>query len=161
MKHNHKSRTFGKIKIDQVPRWLRPKMKKITRTELGLTHYTNIDIMCKGEGTPELMWQIGGGILTFAFIARELRKGETDMLEQSELLRRLVAHYQATGRVEWPSDADYRLGVHGVEVMDLLAELVDHATALAAAEYSETRINEIRDRIEGTTTESSKGEAYV
>jgi hypothetical protein len=38
---------------------------------------------------------------------------------------------------------DYQAAKDGVEVMDQLAELVDHATGISAADWAESRMNDM------------------
>lgn len=125
----------------KVPRWLRPKLTPDQVRDLGLAHWQNVDALHSGQGNVETLWQIGGGIFTWSYVANALKVGMAEMLEQSKLFDRVVAHWRATGRVEWPTPQDYALAADGAAVMDELAKRVDRATAIEAADWSEKQIN--------------------
>lgn len=143
-KRPQKMRQIGGQKpVAEIPRWMRPKLNKTSLMELGLAHWTNLDALATGQGTTDIMWQVGGGILTWQRVADVVGQGASEMAEQLALFDRVVAHWQATGRVEWPTPNDYDLARKGAQVMDLLAELVDAYTALQAAIWAERRIKAI------------------
>lgn len=145
---NHRSgRLHGAHKpASHIPRWLRPKLTAQSLRDLGLAHWTNLDALAIGQGNPEIMWQIGGGLLTWWRVATTIRQGDQDMTEQIDLFDRVVSHSLATGRVEWPTPEDYALARHGAAVMDVLAETVDAYTALQAAIWAEDKVQRVAER---------------
>jgi hypothetical protein len=126
--------------VARLPRAFRPKLDASQVFELAMAHNQNLDAVAKGEGTEELLWQIMGGLLTWSRVAEQLGAGVDEMREQLDLGTRLVERYGRTGRVAF-SGLDYQLAKVGVTVMDQLAEIVDRPTAVAAADWSEARVN--------------------
>ena len=61
------------------------------------------------------------------------------MADQLRLATRLVERYGRTGRVLFDGP-DYQLAKLGTGYMDDLAELVDHPTAVMAANWSEAQL---------------------
>ena len=144
MKRHHRMRVVGGGKtVAMIPRWLRPGLTRQSIIDLGLAHWQNLDALHRGEGTPAIMWQVGGGVLTWSRVADLIRRGQPEMQAQVELFDRVVEHWKATGRVEWPNHDDYQLARDGAIVMDELARVVDAHTALQAAIWSEERINDL------------------
>jgi hypothetical protein len=138
--------------LNPVPPWLRPKLTADQRQDLGLAHWANLDALARGAGDEALLWQVVGGVFTWSRVADLLARGNADyapavdeMRAQLELATRLVERYGATGRVLF-TGTDYQLAKRGAEVMDELATVVDRPTAVAAAEWSETKINELAAR---------------
>jgi hypothetical protein len=134
--------------LNPVPPWLRPRLTADQQLDLGLAHWQNLDALAKGEGTVDLLWQVVGGVLTWSRAAELLHARNASyepavaqMTDQLALAERLVQRYRATGRVLL-TGPDYQLAKQGADVMDQLAAVVDRATAVAAAEWSERRVNE-------------------
>jgi hypothetical protein len=133
--------------VNPVPRWLRPRLAADQVLDLGLVHWTNLDTLAKGEGTEQLLWQVVGGVFTWSRVADLLHQADSrfepavdEMRAQLELATRLVERYGATGRVIF-TGTEYQLAKRGCDVMDALARTVDRATAVAAAEWSEAKVN--------------------
>jgi hypothetical protein len=123
-----------------VPRWLRPRLHSAQLRDLELVHLVNLDAIARGDADEQTLWQVVGGVFTWSRVADLLRLGVDDMRAQLELATRLVERYGATGRILF-TGPEYQLAKRGVEVMDELARRVDRPTAIAAAEWSEARVN--------------------
>jgi hypothetical protein len=122
------------------PRGLRPKLDRDQVTDLALAHMTNLDLISKGHADEGVLWQMVGGVFTWSRAADLLQIGVPEMRAQLELATRVVERYGRTGRVGF-SGTEYQVAKLGVDVMDQLAEMVDKATALAAAEWGEAQVN--------------------
>lgn len=129
--------------LDRLPRAFRPKLAPDQVRDLAVVHLENLDAIANGEGTPELMWQVAGGIFTWHRVAEKLQAGVPEMTALLELVERLIERFKRTGRVGF-SGAEYQLARHGVDYMDQLAEIVDRRTAIEAAEYSERLLAELQ-----------------
>jgi len=126
------------------PRGLRPMLDAGQRRDLGLAHMVNLDTIARGEASEATLWDVVGGGFTWSYVAMRLQRGEAEMDAQLALNTRLVDHYRETGRIEFIGD-DYELAKTGTVVMDLLAEVVDRPTAIAAAEWSERRVERMSE----------------
>lgn len=137
------------------PRGLRPRLDTSQVRDLGLAHSVNLDAIARGEADEAILWQWVGGILTWSRVADLLQAGVPEMQAQLELAYRVIDRYGRTGRVGF-SGPDYQAARAGVLLMDLLAEQVDKPTAIAAAEWSERRVNELaqaeHERLHGRST---------
>jgi hypothetical protein len=89
-----------------------------------------------------MLWSFAGGVFTWSRVAELLQAGEPEMLEQLQVCERLIERYHRTGRVAFDGP-DYQAAKRGVDVMDQLAELADRPTAIAAAEWSEAKVNQL------------------
>ena len=67
------------------------------------------------------------------------------MHAQLEMAALVAERHARTGRVGF-AGIEYQLAKRGVDVMDQLAERVDRATAIAAAEWSEAKVNAMCER---------------
>ena len=121
------------------PRGLRPKLSRAQLTALGLAHIINLDLISKGLGDEEVLWQMVGGVLTWCRVAELSGTGAEEMTAQLELATRVVERYGRTGRVGF-SGVEYQAARLGVDVMDAMAGQVDQETASIAAEWSEMRV---------------------
>lgn len=127
---------------------LRPLLKPDQVRDLGLAHIANLDTLSRGEGTEEILWQWIGGALTWAYVASTLerrnpqryREAGAAMRDQLDVATSVVERYGRTGRVGF-SGLEYQRAKEACVWMDALAEVVDQATALRAAESSELRVN--------------------
>jgi hypothetical protein len=126
------------------PRGMRPMLDAGQRRDLGLVHMVNLDTISRGEADEATLWQVVGGVLTWSCVANRLKRGQVEMDAQLAMTTRLVEHYRDTGVIEFVA-GDYELAKTGTVVMDLLAELVDRPTAIAAAESSEKRIERMSE----------------
>ncbi|MGL4575066.1 MAG: hypothetical protein ACRCV9_09790 [Burkholderiaceae bacterium] len=142
-----RKRTRRQVITPLPPAGLRRKLTRAQVDDLALVHLSNLDAIAKGQGTEELLWQVVGATLTWSRVAELLHKRSasyepaiTHMHQQIEITRSLVERYGRTGRVGF-SGSEYQAARLGVDVMNALAEEVDHHTAALAAEWSERRIN--------------------
>jgi hypothetical protein len=133
-----------------IPRWLRPRLHSAQLRDLELVHLVNLDAIARGDADEQTLWQVVGGVFTWSRVADLLRLGVDDMRAQLELATRLVERYGATGRILF-TGPEYQLAKRGVEVMDELARRVDRPTAVAAAEWSEARVNALSSAGRATT----------
>jgi hypothetical protein len=135
-----RKRTARRVWVPLPPRGLRPKLDKDQVTDLALAHLTNLDLISHGQADADVLWQMVGGVFTWARVADLLQMGQDEMRAQLELATRLVERFGRTGRIGF-SGVEYQAAKRGVEVMDELASLVDKPTAVAAAEWSEAKLN--------------------
>jgi hypothetical protein len=124
------------------PRGLRPRLAADQVRDLGLAHVVNLDAIAHDQANEATLWQWIGGVLTWSRVAEQLRAGVPEMQQQVDLATRLVVRHRRTGRVGF-SGEDYQLAKEGLQVMDQLAEMVDRPTAVAAAEWSERKVNQL------------------
>lgn len=141
-----RKRTRRHIVVPLPPRGLRPKLSRDQVVDLGLAHVANLDTISRGVAGEDVLWQWVGGVLTWSYVATALERGSHEMQLQLQLVTQVVERYGRTGRVLF-TGLDYQLAKDGVEVMDQLAEEVDHPTAIAAAEWAESRMNHMVDCI--------------
>lgn len=150
-----RKRCHRHVIVPLPPRGLRPKLVPAQVRDLGLAHVGNLDAIARGEADETILWQWVGGILTWSRVADLMQAGVPEMQAQLELAHRVIQRYVRTGRVGF-SGPDYQDARAGVLLMDLLAEQVDKPTAIAAAEWSERRVNELAqaepDRLHGRST---------
>ena len=126
--------------VASLPRGLRPKLPADQVRDLGLAHTINLDAIATGQADEATLWQTVGGVYTWCYVADQLQAGVDEMRAQLEMATALVQRYILTGRVCF-TGVEYQVAKRGVMVMDLLAEMVDRPTAVAAAEWSEAKIN--------------------
>jgi hypothetical protein len=119
---------------------LRPKLADDQVRDLSLVHHVNLHSLRDGTADAALMWQWFGGVLTWSKVAEIRGIGVDEMRDQAALCLRVADRYRETGHITL-ADNEYELAVAGVIVMDELARRVDRATAIVAAEWSETQIN--------------------
>lgn len=112
--------------------------------DLDLVHHVNLDAIHRGDADEATLWQVVGGVLTWMYVAMRLQLGAAEMDAQMALVTRLVERYRDTGRIEFTGD-DYGLAKTGVEVMRQLARAVDQPTAIAAAHWSELRVEKMSE----------------
>ena len=124
------------------PRGLRPRLASDQVRDLGFVHVGHLDDLAYGRADGDKLWQWLGGLLTWHRVAQKLQRGVPEMDDQLALAQSVMARFGRTGRMGF-SGAEYQLAKRGVMVMDQLAEQVDRATAIAAAEWSELTINRI------------------
>lgn len=129
-----------RVIVPLPPRGLRPTLSADQVRDLALAHHVNLDDVATGRAGVDVLWQMAGGVLTWSRVADLLRVHQAEMAQQLEVVNRTVARYVATGRVGF-SGADYQLAKRGVTVMDELALIVDTPTAVAAAHWSDARVN--------------------
>ncbi|HOW47352.1 MAG TPA: hypothetical protein PLB26_06825 [Rubrivivax sp.] len=121
------------------PRGLRPRLLPDQVRDLAMAHVVNLDDIARGRAGAEVLWQTVGGVLCWLRVAEVLGRGLQEMQAQHDLMMRLVARHGATGRILF-TGPEYQLARQGIVTMDLLAEIVDRPTAIAAAEWAEARV---------------------
>ncbi len=125
------------------PRGLRPRLTPDQLLDLGLVHHQQLDALVTGQATEATLWDLVGSVLTWSRVAELLQLGTEEMLEQMALATRLVERYRATGVISLqPNEAE--LARDGVAVMTELARIVDRPTAVAAADWSEAKLDAMR-----------------
>ena len=124
------------------PPGLRPKLRRDQLRDLALCHLEALDSIARGDATSATLWDFAGAAMTWSKAAELMGLGEAEMTAQLELALSLIERYRRTGRVAF-SGPEYQAAKAGVEVMDELAEIVDHPRAVIAAEWSERRLNAI------------------
>lgn len=138
--------------VNPVPPWLRPRLTEDQVRDLGLAHWENLDALATGQADVDLLWQVVGGVFTWCRVAdllfersKDYEPAVDEMRAQLDLATRLIERYGATGRVLL-TGPDYQLAKRGATVMDELAKVVDRATAVAAADWSEAKVNDLAQR---------------
>jgi hypothetical protein len=139
-----RKRCHRRVVIPLPPRGLRPRLQSEQVTELGVCHMATLDDIARGRGTEQTLWDMVGAAFTWSFVAEKLQAGVPEMAAQLELATRVVERYGRTGRVGF-SGTEYQVAKRGIDVMDQLAEMVDRPTAVAAAEWSEARVQALAD----------------
>lgn len=137
-KHSHR-----RAVIPQPPRGLRKKLTSQQVRDLSLVHHVNLDAIAMGDANELTLWHAVAGALAWSGVATMLRHREAKMAQQLAVLEALVTRYGRTGRILF-TGPEYQLAKAGVRLMDDLAELVDEPTALAAADWSEARIGQLK-----------------
>lgn len=131
-----------KVITPMPPPGMRPKLAPDQVRDLGISHIQNLDAIAKGEADEATLWQWVGGVLTWSKAAELFGRGIPEMNEQLELTHSVITRYGRTGRVVF-TGPEYQIAKHGVDVMDALAEAVPKHIAIAAAEWSEAKVNEL------------------
>lgn len=131
--------------IAKLSRGLRPRLTRDQQLDLDAAHVVNLDLIAKGQADEEVLWQFVGGTLTWHRVAQLLGLGGPEMHEQLLLADRLVKRFSRTSRVGFDGP-DYQAAKDGLDVMKQLASAVDRATAIAAADWSETLVSGLAAR---------------
>ena len=137
-----RKRCHRRITIPLPPRGLRPKLDRGQLTDLALAHLANLDALARGGATTTTLWHAVEAAYTWSRVAELLQVGQDEMTEQLLMLEAVLARYKRTGKIGL-SGPEYVLAKKGVEVMDELAATVDTQTAIAAAAWSEGRIDRL------------------
>jgi len=137
-----RKRCQRRVWVPLPPRGLRPRLSAGQVSELAMAHIVNLDAIARGEADEDTLWQMVGGVLTWSRVADLLGAGVEEMRAQLETATRVVERYGRTGRIRY-SGTEYQAAKLGVQWMDDLAEIVDQHTAIAAAEWSEERVNQL------------------
>lgn len=135
-----RKRCHRRVIVPMPPRGLRPRLADDQVRDLAMAHNVNLDAIARGQADESILWQWAGGIFTWWRVAELLQAGVPEMQQQLELATSVVERYGRTGRVGF-SGPELQQARDGVAFMDQLAEIVDRATAIAAAEWSEARVN--------------------
>ncbi|WKB52287.1 hypothetical protein [Eleftheria terrae] len=110
--------------------------------DLSLVHHLNLDALVTGHADERLLWDWFGGVLTWSKAAEATQHGTAEMREQLHLVECVLARYARTGRIGL-TGPEYQLAKAGVIVMDRLSRIVDRATAVSAASWSETALRSL------------------
>jgi hypothetical protein len=148
-----RKRRHRRITIPLPPRGLRPMLDRSQLTDLGLAHLANLDALAHGQADATTLWHAVEAAYTWSRVAQLLRHlglagaqllhtGEAEMAQQLAMLEHVIQRYKRTGRIGL-SGPEYQLAKAGVDIMDELARLVDLPTAVAAAAWSEARLDAI------------------
>jgi hypothetical protein len=137
-----RKRRHRRITIPLPPRGLRPMLDRSQLTDLALAHVANLDALARGQADTTTLWHVVEAAFTWSRAAQLLRTGEAEMAQQLAMLEGVVERYKRTGRIGL-SGPEYQLAKAGVDIMDELARLVDVPTAVAAAAWSEARVDQI------------------
>jgi hypothetical protein len=140
-----RKRCRRQVTIPMPPRGLRPKLDRSQLQDLALAHIANLDALATGKADSTTLWHAVEAAFTWSRAAQLTGAGEAEMAQQLHMLEGVLARYQRTGKVGL-SGPEYQLAKQGVEVMDELARLVDLADAIAAAAWSEARINRLLEQ---------------
>lgn len=135
-KRNHRRRPIEPA----APRGLRPKLAVDQVQNLSAVHWINLDLVAKGQASEDELWETVHSVLTWSRVAELLDTGVPEMTEQLDVITAVIERYGRTGRVGF-SGAEYQLAKRGIDVMDALASITDKATAVAATEWAEMRVN--------------------
>lgn len=128
--------------VPMLPKGLRPKLDADQVMDLAIVHISNLDDIALGRGTPDLLWQVTGGVLTWSRVAEKTGQHVDAMREQLDMMRAVTDRWTRTGRVLF-TGPEYQTAKRGVEVMDELALIVDRAIAVEAANWSEDQLQHI------------------
>jgi hypothetical protein len=128
--------------IGRLHRGLRPKLRIDQVQDLALAHVGNLDTIANGHADETILWQWVGGLFTWSKAAELLKLGEAEIEPQLLLVADVIERYGRTGKVLF-TGPEYQLAKTGVVVMDMLAERIDQATATAAADWGERKVNEL------------------
>lgn len=137
-----RKRCHRRVIVPMPPRGLRPKLKDDQLRDLAMAHLVNLDAIARGQADVDVLWQWVGGVLTWHRAAELAHTGLDEMTQQLELATAVLDRFERTGRVGF-SGSEYQLAKLGVDVMDALASQVDRVTAIAAAEWSEARLERL------------------
>jgi hypothetical protein len=137
--------------IARLHRGLRPKLRVGQVHDLALAHVGNLDTIAKGEADEVILWQWVGGLLTWSKAAELLELGVAEIEPQLRLANDVIERFGRTGRVVF-TGPEYQLAKTGVIVMDMLAERIDQATATAAADWGENKVNELAAKARACVT---------
>lgn len=137
--------------IARLHRGLRPKLHVDQVRDLALAHIGNLDTIARGDGNEEVLWQWVGGLFTWSKAAEMLKLGVDEIEPQLRLATDVIERFGRTGKVGF-TGPEYQLAKIGVVVMDMLAEYIDQATATAAADWGENKVNELAAKCAQRTT---------
>lgn len=139
------TRTFGRrIKPEQLPKWLQPKLDDDQVSMLGHAHIQNLETISKGQADSDTLWQWVGGTLTWWRVAVLINAGSPEMDKQVQLVTSVIERYGRTGRIAF-TGPEYQLAKEGVDVMDALASIAPQHIASQAADWSEAVTDEWAD----------------
>ena len=160
--------TRRRVYLPLPPPGLRPKLDKAQILDLGLVHAVNLDLIARGDGTEEILWQFLGGSLTWFYVARALQPREPErftealaiLTRQLLIARSLADRFERTGRVGF-SGPEYQEAKEAREYMDALAEVVDRHVAVKAANDSERDLNTIAEAFRARIQASAHAAAAI
>lgn len=134
--------TRRRVIVPQPPRGLRPRLQADQRLDLGLVHLQTLDAIATGAADIDHLWGYAGAVFTWSRVAQLLDEGMPEMAPQLAVATALLDRWRNTRRVVF-TGPEYQIARHGVDVMDVLAHRTDRATAVAAADWSEARLQRL------------------
>lgn len=138
-----RKRCHRKPIVPMPPKGLRKMLAPDQVRDLAIAHHTHVDAVSHGKGTPDLLWEMAGAALGWSKVAETLGIGEPEMAADLEVITALLKRFERTGRVAY-TGPELQQARDGLQVVDQLARLVDHATALAAMSWAEDEITRRR-----------------
>jgi hypothetical protein len=126
------------------PRGLRPKLDAGQVRDLAIAHHTHVDLVAHGKGTVDLLWEMAAAALGWSRCAQRLGLGEPEMAAELQLIANVLKRWERTGRVAY-TGPELQQARAGLEVVDQLARVVDHPTALESVDWAEDEVNRRRD----------------
>lgn len=118
-------------------------LKPSTVRELLIAHHNHFDDMITGRATIETAWQMAGAALGWSKVAQSLGMGEAEMTRELTMINSVICRWERTGKVGF-SGPELQTARDSFDVLEQLAQAVDWATACAAVDWAEARINHIR-----------------
>lgn len=140
--------THRTITAPSMPRWLRPRLTKAARQQLAVIQLQKLLDMDHGQADASTLLDMARDAFTWSRVADLLGAGQDEMRVALETTTRLIEHYGRTGRAEWPSRVLADAARLACAYYEDLAEIVDHETAKAAAEWSEQQVARLQAGLE-------------
>lgn len=137
-----KKRCVRQVVMPMPPRGLRPKLDQSQLVDLEIVHISLLDDLVHGRGSADLLWNWVGSMLTWSRAAELMGVGIPEMVEQLALATDVIKRYSRTGQIGL-TGLEYQLAKDGVIVMTELAKTVDRPRAIAAAAWSEDRVQKM------------------
>ncbi len=137
-----KKRCVRRVVTPMPPRGLRPKLDPSQLVDLEIVHITLLDDLVHGRGTDHLLWNWVGSMLTWSRASELMGAGIPEMVEQLALATAVIERYARTGSIGL-TGPEYQLAKDGINVMTELAKTVDRPRAIAAALWSENRVQQM------------------
>lgn len=142
---HYQAQAQAQARARPLPRYLKPR-NKLSRHQVQDLHLLHIQLLHHihaGDGDEFLLWEFVAMALTWSHAAEMLGLGMPEIAPQLELATRLIYRWRDTGQVRYEG-IEYQVARVGTIVMDLLAEAVDEATAVAASHWSEYHLKALR-----------------
>ncbi len=124
----------------RTPAWLRKKLDATQVRDLSLVHHVNLDDIAQGKAKEQTLIDYCESMLLWSRVAElENCEQQADMAEQLAVATSVMRRFQRTGKVAF-SGLEYQKAKEGVALMDALAQYTNQATASAAADWSERKM---------------------
>ena len=134
-----RKRCHRRVITPMPPRGLRPKLDRSQLVDLEIVHLTLLDDILRGTGNADLLWNWVGSLLTWSRAAELMGAGIPEMTEQLQLATSVIDRYARSGRIGM-SGPEYQRAKVGIDVMTEIAHTVDRPRAIAAALWSENKV---------------------